>query len=129
MAVKNLRQIVTINAAPRAVYTALIDPKEHARFTGAAAKSVAKPGGRFSRWDGSLEGFVVYLEKDRRIVLAWRSTGWPEGHYSIADFLLTKVKGGTRIEFSQFGIPASDFADISDGWRQYYTEPLRTYFG
>jgi activator of HSP90 ATPase len=90
---------------------------------------VTKPGGRFAQWDGSLERFVVYLEKDRRIFLTGSATGWPEGHYSIADVLLSKVKGGTRIEFPQFGIPASDFADISDGWRQYYWEPLRTYFG
>jgi len=127
MAVKNLRQTVTIHATPHAVYTALVDPKEHATFSGGAAKMVAKPGGRFEHYDRSLVGFVVHLEKDRRIVLAWRSTGWPEGHYSIADLSLSKVAGGTRLEFSQFGIPASDFADISDGWRQYYWEPLKVY--
>ncbi len=127
MAVKNLRQTVTIRATPHDVYTTLVNPKEHATFTGAAARMVAKPGGRFAHYDASLEGVVVHLEKDRRIVLAWRSNEWPKGHYSIADFVLTKVQGGTRLEFSQFGIPASDFADISDGWRQYYWTPLKTY--
>jgi activator of HSP90 ATPase len=127
MAVKNLRQVVTIRASPHAVYTTLVDPKEHAKFSGAAAKMVARPGGAFSLYDASLVGVVVHLEKDRRIVLAWRSTGWPEGHYSIAEFLLTKAAGGTRVEFSQYGIPASDFADISDGWRHYYWAPLKTY--
>ncbi|MCI4372284.1 MAG: SRPBCC domain-containing protein [Thermoplasmata archaeon] len=127
VAVKNLRQSVTIRSSPHHVYTTLVDAKEHAKFSGAAARLVAKPGGRFSHYDGSLEGFVVHLEKDRRIVLAWRSSGWPAGHYSIAQFVLTKVAGGTRLEFSQFGIPASDFASISDGWRQYYWAPLKEY--
>ncbi|MGA8275911.1 MAG: SRPBCC domain-containing protein [Thermoplasmata archaeon] len=126
-AVKNLRQTVTIRASPHEVYETLVNPKEHAKFSGAAARMVAKPGGHFSHYDGSLEGVVVHLEKDHRIVLAWRSTGWPQGHFSIADFLLTKVGGGTRLEFSQFGIPTSDFADISDGWRQYYWAPLKSY--
>jgi activator of HSP90 ATPase len=125
--VKNLRQTVTIRASPHAVYTTLVNPREHAKFSGAAARIEAKPGGRFSHYDASLEGMVVHLEKDRRIVLAWRSTGWPEGHYSIADFVLTKVGSGTRLAFSQFGIPASDFADIADGWRQYYWAPLKAY--
>jgi uncharacterized protein YndB with AHSA1/START domain len=75
MAVKNLRQTVTIRARPHEVYTTLVAPKEHAKFSGAAAKMVAKPGGRFSHYDGSLEGVVVRLEKDRRVGLAWRSTG------------------------------------------------------
>ena len=127
MAVKNLRQSVTIRASPHDVYTTLVDPKEHAKFSGGSARMVAKPGGRFAHYDGSLEGIVVDLEKDRRIVLAWRSTGWPKGHFSIAEFVLTQVAGGTRLDFSQFGIPASDFADISEGWRQYYWEPLKTY--
>ncbi len=127
MTVKNLRQSVTIRASPHDVYTTLVDPKEHAKFSGGAARMAAKPGGHFSHYDGSLEGVVVHLEKDRRIVLAWRSTGWPEGHYSIADFLLTKVGKGTRLDFAQYGIPASDFADISDGWRRSYWAPLKTY--
>ena len=127
MAVKNLRQTTTIRASPHSVYTTLVDPKEHAKFSGGAARLAAKPGGRFSHYDDSLSGFVLHLDKDRRIVLAWRSSGWPEGHYSVADFVLTRVKGGTRIEFSQYGIPASDFADISDGWRQYYWDALKAY--
>jgi activator of HSP90 ATPase len=125
--VKNLRQTVTIRATPRDVYTTLVNAREHAKFSGATARMTAKPGGRFTHYDGSLEGFVVHLDPDRRIVLAWRSTGWPEGHYSIADFRLSKVAGGTRVDFSQHGIPTSDFADIADGWRQYYWAPLKTY--
>jgi activator of HSP90 ATPase len=125
--VKNLRQTVTIRAAPSVVYRTLVHPKEHERFSGASARMVAKPGGAFAHYDGALSGVVVHLEKDRRIVLAWRSSDWPTGHYSIADFALTKVRGGTRIQFSQFGIPNEDFRNISEGWRMYYWVLLKTY--
>jgi activator of HSP90 ATPase len=127
MAEKNLRQVVTIHADPATVYRTLLDPEEHATFTGAAADLTPRPGGTFSHYDGSLEGIVVALEKDRRIVLAWRSNDWPKGHYSIADFHLAKSRGGTRLTFSQYGIPSADFADIRDGWRQYYWTPLKQY--
>ena len=127
MAVKNFTQSVTIRASPTAVYQALVDPKQHAAFSGATAKFSQKIGGRFAHYDGSLEGRVLHLDKNRAIVLAWRSTGWPTGHYSIARFDLTKVRGGTRLVFSQYGIPASDFRDIRDGWRQYYWEPMKQF--
>jgi len=127
MAVKNLRQTLTLKATPNDVYDALVNPVQHARFTGAAAKISAKVGTAFSLWDRSLTGIVVATERGRRLVLAWRSEGWPKGHYSIAQFVFTKVRGGTRLTFEQFGIPASDYADIREGWKQYYWEPLRTY--
>ncbi|HEY6238450.1 MAG TPA: SRPBCC domain-containing protein, partial [Thermoplasmata archaeon] len=106
MIVKNLTQKVTFKASPSDVYKTLLDPDEHEAFSGEPAKLDARVGGRFEHFGGSLSGIVVHLEKDRRIVLAWRSSGWPEGHYSIAQFVLKKEGKSTRLEFSQFGIPS-----------------------
>lgn len=127
MAVRNLRQVVTFKAAPHDVYHALMDAKTHATYTDGPAKIDSRPGGSFSISGGSLNGIVIDLEKDRRIVLAWRTDGWPEGHYSIASFRLSKVTGGTRLVFEQYGIPTFDFADIRSGWRQFYWEPMKAF--
>jgi activator of HSP90 ATPase len=127
MSVKNLRQRITINAPPRDVYQALVDSKVHATFTGDTARFDPRVGGKFQHYGGSLHGIVIDLQKDRRIVLAWRTTDWPEGHYSIAQFVLEKVAGGTRLTFDQYGIPSSDFEDISAGWKSYYWTPLKEY--
>jgi activator of HSP90 ATPase len=127
MSARNLRQTVQIRASPHDIYESLVNPREHAKFSGTSATLERKVGGRFSHYDGSLQGLVVDLKKDSRIVLAWRSSGWPEGHYSIAQFDLTPSKGGTRIVFSQYGIPSGDFEDIRDGWKQYYWKALKAY--
>jgi activator of HSP90 ATPase len=127
MTVKNLRQTTTLAATPHEVFELLVDPELHAMFTGASAELDRKVGGAFAHYDGALRGFVLDLKKDARIVLAWRSTDWGEGQYSIAQFNLKKVKAGTRLEFLQCGIPSSDFADISEGWRQYYWRPMKAY--
>ena len=127
MGVKNLRQTVTLRASPHEVYEALMDPKEHAKFTGAPAKMDRKPGGRFRHYGNDLTGFVLDFERDRTIVLAWRSSGWSPRHYSIARFSLTPSGGGTKLVFEQFGIPDGDFEDIRDGWKQYYWVPLKEY--
>ena len=125
--VRNLRQTVTIRAPPKLVYDTLVRASEHAKFTGAAARLEAKVGGRFELWDGSLTGVVVELDPGRRIVLAWRSTEWPPGHYSIADFGLRASRGGTKLEFSQYGIPSDDYDDIAGGWKTFYWDPLKEY--
>lgn len=73
-------------------------------------------------------GFVVHLDPAKRIVLAPRSNGWPRRHYPIAEFTLTPVATGTRLDFAQYGIPASDYAGIRDGWRTYYWKPMKRHF-
>jgi activator of HSP90 ATPase len=125
MLVKNLTQSARFKAGPSAVYRAPVDAKLHEPFTGDSARLEPKVGGLFRHNGGSLEGVVLELEKDRRIVLAWRTTGWPKGHYSIAQFMLKKILGGTRLEFSQFGIPARYPKDIAGGWKTYYWAPLK----
>ncbi|MCI4335676.1 MAG: SRPBCC domain-containing protein [Thermoplasmata archaeon] len=128
MKVKNLSQHATIPAAPSAVYHALVNAGEHAAFSGGSAKIGKKPGAPFSMYDGSLEGFILAHHKPKEIVWAWRADSWPERHYSIARFKLTKAGKGTRIEFAQYGIPASSFASISEGWKEYYWKALVRHF-
>jgi len=104
-----------------------VDPQEHAKFTGEPATMVAHPGGPFTAYDSGLEGYVLQLVPDKRIVLAWRATGWPKGHWSIAQFVLTRSGKTTKLEFSQFGVPLSDWKGIVDGWKQFYWAPLKAY--
>jgi activator of HSP90 ATPase len=126
--VRTIHQTVHLRASPSAVYQTLVDPRQHAKFSGRPASLAARPGGRFSHYGGALEGFVIRLETNRRIVLAWRANSWPAGDYSIADFLLTEVTSGTRVEFTQSGVPSASVRSISSGWREHYWGPLATFF-
>jgi uncharacterized protein YndB with AHSA1/START domain len=122
--VRTIQQTVVLPGTPNRVYKAIVDPKEHAKFSGHPARLVARPGGRFSHYGGALEGFVLLLKKNSRIVLAWRANSWQKGDYSIAEFVLTRVQGGTRVEFTQSGVPAAALAGISSGWYEHYWGPL-----
>ncbi|MBM2832551.1 MAG: YndB domain-containing protein, partial [Dehalococcoidia bacterium] len=48
-----------------------------------------------------------------------------EGHYSRVTFSLKEVSGGTRLTFTQAGVPEEFYDDISQGWRDYYWTPLK----
>lgn len=125
---KTIRQTVTIKAPPGKVFNALMNEKQHARFTGAAAVISRKEGGAFTCYDGYTSGFNLEVSAPRRIVQAWRGRTWPKGLYSIVTFSLGRAPGGaTKLSFTQVGVPASDFKAKSDGWRSHYWKPLKAY--
>ena len=125
METKTVKQTVTFKASPHDVYEALMDSKKHARFTGGKASISRKVGGKFSVFDGYSEGTNLELIPDKKIVQSWRASDWEEGHYSRATFSLKEVENGTRLTFTQTRVPEEQYDDISQGWRDYYWEPMK----
>ncbi len=125
METKTIRQSVTLKASPHDVYEALMDSRKHSQFTGGKASISRKVGGKFMAFDGYSEGVNVELVPDNKIVQTWRASDWPEGHYSKVTFLLKEVKGGTRLTFTQTGVPEEQHEDIAQGWRDYYWAPMK----
>ena len=64
----------------------------------------------------------------KKIVQAWRATGWWPDHYSIAIFDITKVRGGSRLKFTQIGIPPSRYSGHYRGWIETYWTPMKEIF-
>ena len=128
MMTKEIRHKVIIHATPPAVYGALMNEKKHALFTGAPAKIGAKVGSAFRCYNSYINGVTLDLAPGKRIVQAWRSRDWPKGHYSIVVFKLSKQSGGrTQLDFTQTGVPASDYNDKNKGWRTHYWERLKKF--
>ena len=128
MKTKNIQHTVLFRATPKAVYDALMNGKKHAQFTGARARIRAKAGATFSCYDGYITGITLELAPARRIVQAWRSRGWPSGHYSMVTFQLAKrPRGRTQLRFTQVGVPARDYARKNQGWRTHYWQPLKRF--
>jgi activator of HSP90 ATPase len=125
MNTRNLRQSGTLKASPHDVYETLMDSAKHAKLVGAKSTISRKIGGKFSAFDGYAEGVNLELVPDQKIVQTWRASDWPEGHYSRVTFSLKGVEGGTRLTFSQTGIPDEQYEDISKGWKDYYWQPMK----
>jgi uncharacterized protein YndB with AHSA1/START domain len=128
METKTIRQSVILKASPHDVYDALMDSKKHARFTGGKATISREVGGKFSAFDGYAEGINLELVPDKKIVQTWRAEDWAEGQESKVTFALAKVQGGTRLTFTQSGVPEEQFDDVSQGWKDYYWEPMKEMF-
>ena len=67
----------------------------------------------------------MVLKPGKKIVQAWRATGWWPDHYSIVIFDITKVKGGSKLKFTQIGIPPHRYSGHYRGWIETYWTPMR----
>ena len=123
-----IRQTALIRGAtPHDVYETLMDGEQHGALFGQPTSVSPRVGGSF-KVGHDLEGKHLKLEKDKRIVQTWRANNWPKGVYSKATFALAKAPGGTRLTFTQTGVPAQFVKEISSGWKVYYWAPLRRKF-
>ncbi len=126
---KTIRQSVTIKAGPRAVYDTLTDSRLHTALTGSPARISPRSGGAFSAYGGYITGVNLELVPGKKIVQLWRSKGWPKHHYSTVTYALARVKGGTRLRFTQEGVPDDDYEDKREGWITHYWQPLKVKLG
>ncbi len=125
MASKTIKQTITFKAARHDVYEMLMDAKKHAAFTGGKALISRKVGGKFNVFDNYAEGVNLELEPDVKIVQTWRASDWPEGVYSTVNFAFQDVETGTRLTFTQTGVPEDKYDDIAQGWRDFYWAPMK----
>ena len=112
------------------LYSAWLDTAAHTAFTGSSADIDPRLGGRFTAWDGYIEGVTLELEPYRRILQAWRTSEFPEGSSdSRLEILLEDAgHGQTRLRLLHSEIPAGQGESYLQGWEDYYFQPMLEYF-
>jgi|TARA_B100002003_G_scaffold250163_1_gene288589 uncharacterized protein YndB with AHSA1/START domain len=68
MKTKTIEQTVTFRTSAHEVYEALMDSARHSQFTDSNCTISREVGGRFSAYDGYIEGVNIELVPDRKIV-------------------------------------------------------------
>jgi activator of HSP90 ATPase len=125
-----LEMQTTLPAAPDAVFAAWMSGDGHSAMTGAPASVDPVEGGRFTAWEGYIEGHTVVAEPGRRIVQRWRSTDFPaEAPDSLLEVHLVATAEGTRLTLVHTEIPAGQGPNYEQGWQDFYFTPMRDWFG
>ena len=132
METKDIVQSTILQCKPLDAYTAWLDSTAHGDMTGGRAQIDPKIGGKFTTWDGYIEGKTLELDpKKYKIVQEWRSNedNWPKDHFSkiTVEFLPYK-ENKTKIEFRQTEIPEEYKTDVEQGWKDFYWKPMQKYF-
>lgn len=124
---ENIEVSRVIKAPARRIYEAWLDPEEHALMTGAATSG--GENGAYTAWDGYIEGRTTGSEPYARIVQAWRTTEFPDGHPdSTLTIELTEVADGTEVKLLHSGIPDGTSEEYATGWKDFYFDPMEKYF-
>ena len=128
MRTKTLQQTVTFKASPHQVYNMLMNSKKHQSLSGEPAKISRKVGGKFTAWGSHISGINLVLKPGKKIVQAWRATGWWPDHYSVAIYDIAKVPGGSKLKFTQIGVPPNRYSGHYRGWIEAYWTPMKETF-
>jgi uncharacterized protein YndB with AHSA1/START domain len=119
-----------VPAEPQRVFSAWLDAKEHAAFTG-GGEAVVEPwtGGRFIAWDGYIHGILLGVDQARRVVQTWRTSEFPpEARDSRLVVEFEPARGGTRVVVRHSDLPPSQAKRYEKGWMEHYLKPLARYF-
>jgi uncharacterized protein YndB with AHSA1/START domain len=132
-----IHQEVPFKASRSRVYTLLTNAHEFQKvvaLSGAVASGKVKTdnpaqigreaGAPFSIFGSFVGGRIIEMVPDTRLVEAWRAQDWPPGVYSIVKFELLDQGAGTLLVFDQTGFPASDAAQLVQGWTMNYWQPM-----
>jgi uncharacterized protein YndB with AHSA1/START domain len=116
-------------ADPQTVYAAWLDSRGHGEFIGGEATIEPRVGGRHSAWGDYIQGVILELEPNRRIVETWRTTEFPEGAPdSRLEVLFEPAAQGTKLTLIHTEIPAGQGAQYREGWQEHYFVPMAGYF-
>ncbi|KAL7268986.1 Co-chaperone [Rhizina undulata] len=112
------------------LYQTFVDPQRVAAFTRTLpAVFEPKEGGKFSLFGGNVEGEFKVLEKDKKIVQAWRLGNWPSGHYSTLTVVFDQGSGATVLRLTWEGVPVGEEEVAKKNFEEYYVKSIKTTFG
>jgi activator of HSP90 ATPase len=123
---KTFKKTFKINAEPSDVYSALINPYTIELWSGYPAKMSEKPGSEFSLWDDDITGKNLEFIKDKKVVQEWYFGEQPEK--SIVTITIQPDREDSQVTVEHTNIPDKDFADIAEGWREYYIGAIINFF-
>jgi len=123
---KTFKKTFKINAEPSDVYSALTNPYTIELWSGYPAEMSEVPGSDFSLWEGDITGKNIEFTKDKKIVQEWYFGGQKEK--SIVTVTIQPYKEYSQVTVEHTNIPDSDFAEIAEGWREYYIGAIMNFF-
>ena len=114
---KIFKETFSLNAGAEDVFSALTNPVTIELWSGYPAVMKAEAGALFSLWEGDIEGMILEIKENKKIVQEWFFGDQEER--SIATIILVRDYGKTQLTIEHTNIPDDAFDNISTGWKDY----------
>jgi len=123
---KTFKKSFKINAEPSDIYSALTNPFTIELWSGYPAVMSDEPGSEFSMWEGDITGKNLEFVQDKKVVQEWFFGDQTEKSVVTIDIKPDGENSLVTVEHTN--IPDDDFAEIAEGWREYYIGAIITFF-
>ncbi len=123
---KTFKETFRIKAEPSDVYSALTNPYTLELWTGYPAVMSTDPDSEFSLWEGDITGKNIGFIQDKKVIQEWYFGNQTEK--SVVTITIQKEREESLVSVEHTNIPDDDFADIAEGWREYYFGAINTFF-
>lgn len=120
---KIIKQRYIILTTPEKVWDALVNPETINKWGGGPVVMSDRAGFEFSLWGGDVYGKNLEVEKNEKLVQEWYSDEWERP--SVVTFSLSSDGHCTEVLLEHKDVPEGEIKDISEGWRDYYLEPIK----
>ena len=123
---KTFKKTFKINAEPSDIYSALTNPFTIELWSGYPAVMSDEPGSEFSMWEGDITGKNLEFVQDKKVVQEWFFGDQTEKSFVTIDIKPDGENSLVTVEHTN--IPDDDFAEIAEGWREYYIGAIINFF-
>jgi len=112
-----------------AVFTALTNARQIAKWSGQNGKVQPTIGGKMELFDGWVKGIVLAYESGKRLSFTWKPSEWAtENKASIVTCHFKPTKTGTKLTLKHSGFPNdSEMQSHNMGWMEFVFDPLNMY--
>jgi activator of HSP90 ATPase len=123
---KTFKKTFKINAEPSDIFSALTNPYTIELWSGYHAEMSAEPGSEFSLWEGDITGRNLEFIQDRKVMQEWYFGDQAEK--SIVTIIINPYGENSQVTVEHTNIPDDEFAQISEGWREFYIGAIINFF-
>lgn len=132
MSTQSIKDWVILDCKPQEAYEAWLDSALHGKMIDGKVTISPRVGGAFTIWDGAITGKTLELDPDKyKIVQSWRYDydDWPQDRPSTLTIeFIPYQKNKCKLFLFQSGLPENHVDEIAQGWKEYYWEPMKSYF-
>jgi activator of HSP90 ATPase len=126
---EKIKLSVTLPVEAKTLFKAWLNSKSHSAFTGGVAKVNSKIGGNYTAWDGYISGKNLELRENQFIKQSWRTSEFAVvAEDSILELSFKEKNVKTTLELYHYHLQPGDGKKYLDGWKEFYFEPMRSYF-
>ena len=129
-ACETLTMKINFNCSASIIWDCLFDEKLCNTWSQCSGSQVLPVvGSSYRIFNGNITGEFLEVEDKKRVVLTWRNSSWPSGHFSKLILTFVEYANESWVNLVQENVPSSHVEVTQQNWNQFIWGPIKGIFG